>query len=226
MSANIIVICNQKGGAGKTTTAMQLAGTIGLYQKTLVIDADPQGTATRWFACASEDNPFPATVVNLSDAGNKVHHGIKRFMDDYDYIFVDCPPADNSPIPKSALLVADLAIIPVRPSPLDLWATVGILKTIEEVSFVNESLQSRLLLNQCQTNLKLTKDILEVIPQLNTEMFKSWIGLRTAYSTSAGEGTTVHSVSGSTAKAIEEINKLSKEILNILNPNIIENYEN
>ncbi len=217
MSAKTIVVCNQKGGPGKTTVTMQLAGTLGLKSKVLVIDADPQGTSMRWFSMADEDSPFPATVVSLSEAGDKVHHGIRRFLADYEYIIVDCPPADNSPIPKSALLVADLAIIPVRPSPLDLWATVGIKKTVDDVLVINESLQVRLLLNQCQPNLTLTKDILEVLPQIKMEKLKNHLHLRTAYSKSAGEGTTVHGVSGSAEKAIEEINSVADEILEILN---------
>ena len=217
MKAKTIVVCNQKGGPGKTTVTMQLAGTLGLKNKVLVIDADPQGTSLRWFAMADEAQPFPAAVVSLSEAGDKVHHGIKRFITDYDYIIVDCPPADNSPIPKSALLVADLAIIPVRPSPLDLWATLGIKKTIEDVSVINEGLQARLLLNQCQPNLTLTKDILEVLPQIKMDRFNSLLHLRTAYSKSASEGTTVHRVSGSSNKAIEEINNVAKEVLELLN---------
>ncbi|MBP9597633.1 MAG: ParA family protein [Desulfobacter sp.] len=217
MNAKTIVVCNQKGGPGKTTVSMQLAGTLGLKNKVLVIDADPQGTSLRWFSMADEELPFPATVVSLSEAGDKVHQGIKRFISDYEYIIVDCPPADNSPIPRSALLVADLAVIPVRPSPLDLWATLGIKKTIEDVSVINETLKSRLLLNQCQPNLTLTKDILEVLPQIKMERLNSILHLRTAYSKSASEGTTVHHVSGSSEKAIEEINNVAREIIELLN---------
>ena len=60
MAAKIIVIANQKGGAGKTTVSMQLAGTIGKSKKVLVVDADPQGTATRWASTADDNKPFLA----------------------------------------------------------------------------------------------------------------------------------------------------------------------
>lgn len=219
MPAKIIVVCNQKGGPGKTTVTMQVAGTIGTKRKTLVIDADPQATSMRWFSMADDDNPFPATVISLSDAGEKVHQGIKRFIHDYDYIFVDCPPADDSPIPKSALLVADLALIPVRPNPVDLWATLGIKKTVDEISVINETLKARLVLNQCQPNLVLTRDVLSVLPKIEIETLKTQIQLRTAYSTSAGTGTTVHKLNGTSGKdkkAISEIIALSKEILAVI----------
>lgn len=83
----------------------------------LVVDADPQATATRWAATAEDNKPFPATVVGLSAASAKVHREVRRFVEDYKYIIVDCPPAADSPVPQSALLVADLALVPLIPSP-------------------------------------------------------------------------------------------------------------
>ena len=93
---------------------------------------------------------FLRRVVGLSGAGEKVHREVKKFVDDYDYIFIDCPPAVDSPIPQSALLVSDLVIVPVLPSPLDLWASVGIKKVISNVLAINEDLKAGLLINQCQ----------------------------------------------------------------------------
>ncbi|MEH2402833.1 ParA family protein [Nostoc sp.] len=55
-------------------------------------------------------------------------------MDDYDYIIIDCPPAADSPVPQSALLIADLALVPIMPSPLDMWAAVGIRQVIQNIS--------------------------------------------------------------------------------------------
>src|ERR1051326_241416 len=134
MTARIIAVTNQKGGSGKTTLSMQLAGTLARRgRKVMVVDADPQGTATRWAASAEDDKPFPASVVGLSAASAKVHREVKKFVDDYRYIIIDCPPAADSPVPQSALLVADLALVPVIPSPLDMWAAVGIREVISNV---------------------------------------------------------------------------------------------
>jgi chromosome partitioning protein len=109
MPAKIISVVNQKGGSGKTTLSMQLAGALARRgNKVLVVDADPQGTATRWAASADDEKPFPASVVGLSAASTKVHREVKKFVDDYQYVIIDCPPAADSPVPQSALLIADL----------------------------------------------------------------------------------------------------------------------
>src|SRR5260363_310118 len=84
---------NQKGGCGKTTISMQLAGALGKDDcRVLVVDADPQGTATRWAANAEDDKPFPAAISGLGAAGGKVHREIKKYVGEYDYILIDCPP--------------------------------------------------------------------------------------------------------------------------------------
>ena len=216
MAAKIIVIANQKGGAGKTTVSMQLAGTIGKSKKVLVVDADPQGTATRWASTADDNKPFPAAVIGLSVAGKMLHREIKKFIPDYDFIIVDCPPAADSPIAQSALLVADLAIVPIIPSPLDLWASVGIRQIIEDVAEINDTLKSRLLINQCQTNINLTKEVVDILPQFGTKTLKNRLHQRTTYRQSALVGGTVHDLGYRAKPAIKEINSLTREVLKLL----------
>src|SRR4051795_3748832 len=141
MPAKIISVVNQKGGSGKTTLSMQLAGALARRgHDVLIVDADPQGTATRWAASAEDEKPFPATVAGLAAAAGKVHREVKKYISRYDYIIIDCPPAVDSLAPQSALLIADLAVVPVIPSPPDLWASVGITKLIENARTVNEEL--------------------------------------------------------------------------------------
>ncbi|MBV9226823.1 MAG: ParA family protein, partial [Acidobacteriaceae bacterium] len=128
MRAKIVSLVNQKGGCGKTTISMHIAGALASRRggkKVLVVDADPQGTATRWAASASDEDPFPASVVGLAAANTKVHREVRKFVNDYDFIIIDCPPAADSPVPQSALLITDVALVPVIPSPPDLWAAIG-----------------------------------------------------------------------------------------------------
>lgn len=217
MTAKIIAVVNQKGGSGKTTVSMQLAGAISRRKnKVLVVDADPQGTATRWAASAADDIPFPASVVGLSAASAKVHREVKKFIDDYHYIIIDCPPAADSPVPQSALLIADLALVPIIPSPLDMWATVGIRQVIQNVSDFNETLQSRLVLNQCQPNTTLVQESLEILPEFGIELVKTQIQHRQVYRQSAVFGQTVHNFGTKASAAISEIEKLTDEVLEIL----------
>jgi len=216
MPAKVITICNQKGGPGKTTLTMQLAGTIARRGfKVLVVDADPQGSATRW-AASAEEVPFPAPVVGLSVANAKVHREVQKLMDDYQIILIDCPPAVDSPIPQSALLISDLALVPIVPSPLDMWASVGIRKVIENAQHINESLQARLVLNQHQPNTTLAKDALQVLPDFGIEVCKSSLGDRQSYRQSALFGQTVHDFGNTAKDAIEELDALTTEILGLL----------
>jgi chromosome partitioning protein len=217
MTAKIIAVVNQKGGSGKTTISMQLTGAIARRKnKVLVVDADPQGTATRWAASAEDETPFPASVVGLSAANTKVHREVKKFIDDYDYIIIDCPPAADSPVPQSALLIADLALVPIIPSPLDMWAAVGIRQVIQNVSDFNDTLQSRLVLNQCQPKTTLAQESLEVLPEFGIPLAKTQIQHRQVYRQSAVFGQTVHNLGNKASAAISEIEKLTDEVLEIL----------
>lgn len=217
MTAKIIAVCNQKGGPGKTTLSMQLAGSLARRgEKVLVVDADPQGTATRWAATADDESSFPASVVGLSAASSKVHREVKKFIDDYQYIIIDCPPAADSPVPQSALLIADLALVPIIPSPLDMWAAVGIRHVIENVSDINEDLRARLVVNQCQPNTTLAKEALEVLPEFGIDLCQTHIHQRQVYRQSAIYGQTVHDLGSKAAPAVGEVEALTDEVLAVL----------
>jgi chromosome partitioning protein len=216
MPAKIISVVNQKGGSGKTTLSMQLAGALARRgNKVLVVDADPQGTATRWAASADE-KPFPASVIGLSAASTKVHREVRKFADDYQYIIIDCPPAADSPVPQSALLIANLALVPIIPSPLDMWAAVGIRQVIENMSDINEELKARLVINQCQPNTSLAKEALEVLPEFGIDLCGTYIHHRQVYRHSAVFGQTVHDFGSKAAPAIAEVEALTGEVLSLL----------
>ena len=216
MPAKIITIVNQKGGCGKTTLTMQLAGTLGKRgHSVLVIDADPQGTAVRWAASALDEHPFPARVVSLSAAGGKVHREAKKFIADYAYLLIDCPPAIDSPVPQSALLISNLALVPIIPSPADLWAATGIQKLIDLVLPVNEELQARLVANMVQTTA-LSRGALEAMERFSIPQLRASLGLRTAYRQSAVFGGVVQDQPKEAKVAIKEIDALLDEVLAVL----------
>lgn len=214
MSAKVIVLTNQKGGCGKTTLTMNLAGVAGKTSKVLLIDGDPQGSASRWAASSSDEKPFPTAIMSLANVEDKVNREIKKYIPDYDYIFIDCPPAIDNKFTASALLVADLAIVPVVPSPTDLWSAVGIQKVISNVSDINEKLQARLVANLCQTNASISKEALELINEFEFTKFTTDIYQRTAYRQAAAFGGTVMDLDNPKAK--NEIRQLLAEIIAIL----------
>lgn len=220
--AKIVVVANQKGGAGKTTTSMQLAGGFAyIGRKVLVIDGDPQGTSVRWSAAAQDSKPFPATVVSLSAAGDKIHREIRNFIDNYDIIIVDCPPAAESNVAQSALLVADLCIVPVLPSPPDIWASVAIKEAINKATVINEEMQARILVNQLQHNLSLMKEIVPLLDHFNIPLFETTWGQRVAYKESAAIGQSVHALGDRAKQAIEEVNSVVKEIISLYGKSVL-----
>jgi chromosome partitioning protein len=217
MTARVVAIVNQKGGAGKTTVAMQLAGTIAKRAlKTLVVDADAQGTATRWASSAPDALPFPAPVVGLSAAGGKVHREVAKFADDYRLIVVDCPPAVDSPVPQSALLIADLALVPIIPSPPDLWAALGIRHLIESMAAINHALQACLVINDLEPRTSLAREVLEILPEFGLRRTRAVLHHRTAYRQAAAFGGTVHSLGSRAAPAVAEVEALASEVLTLL----------
>ena len=216
MSARVIAVVNQKGGAGKSTITMHLAGSLGRKEyKVLVVDADSQGTATRWAASASDDVPFPAAVNGLSAAEDKVHREVAKFVDDYHFIVIDCPPAVESIIPQSALLIADLALVPVIPSPPDLWAAVGIRRLIESTRMSNPDLKAQLVINDLEPNTTVAQKVRDILPEFGIALMKSVVHHRTAYRQAAAYGTTVHTLKRAKAAAAE-IECLTTEIINLL----------
>jgi len=215
MSAKVIIVTNQKGGCGKTTLAMNVAGVIGKDKKVLLIDGDPQGSASRWAASSTDEAPFPTAVMSLANINDKVHREIKKYVEDYEYIVVDCPPAIDNKFTGSALLIANLALVPIIPSPTDLWAAIGIQKLISNVGEINENLNARLVANMCQTNASISKEALELISEFDFPKTKTNIYQRTAYRQSAAFGGTVMDLDNQKAK--EEISDLVKEIMDIIN---------
>ena len=214
MAAKVIVLTNQKGGCGKTTLTMNITGTLALKAKTLTIEGDLQGSASRWASSSSDENPYKASVMSLASVENKVNREINKYVADYDYIVVDCPPAMNSNFTASALLIADLVLVPIIPSPTDLWAAVGIQKLISNASDMNEKIEARLIANMCQSNSTISKEALDLIKEFEFAKLKTDIYQRTAYRQAAVFGGTVHDLDNAKAKA--EINGVTKEILTIL----------
>jgi chromosome partitioning protein len=119
VSAQVIAVVNQKGGAGKTTISLNLAAALAEHgAKVLLIDADPQHTASDWSAVRKEPPPF----VLLGLAQPVLHRDVPQLAADYDFVVIDGPPR-NYEVTRSAIAAADLVLIPVQPSGADFWAS-------------------------------------------------------------------------------------------------------
>jgi chromosome partitioning protein len=212
MSAKIISVVNQKGGSGKTTISMLLSAQLAeMGNKVLIIDADPQNSAIPWYAQAMNSTPYPATCVDLSGLGKNIHQGIREHIDNYDYIFVDCPPSIENPQPQSSLIISDFALVPAIPSIIDIRATTGIKKLIDNASIVNPELRSAILKNCVQKGTNMDKAITKLLENFELDIFDSEVGLRTAYKEAAALGKSITGLSDNKAKI--EIRDLALELI-------------
>ena len=212
MAARILTIANQKGGAGKTTLAMSIAGALALRtHKVLVVDADAQGTATQWAGSAPEAKPFPATVISLAHAKGKLHQMLKPLVADYDFIVIDCPPSVEEQASQSALLVSDVCLVPLQPTPADLWATVGIFELVNKALTINPELKAFAVANRVPTS-NLSKQVLDVMRDNEIELLDAKLGNRTSYQEATIRGTTPHHLGAAHKVAAAEIDTLLAEV--------------
>ncbi len=214
MAAKIIAIVNQKGGAGKTTLTMILASALmNNHVRVLVADADPQGSATFW----AQNNPgFPAVVEDFSGRGDKIGKKLQKRSEDYDFILIDSPPHADLPIIQSALLHAHLALVPLNPSPLDLRASLAIRDSIQAAQRENPELQARLVLNQVQSNTRMSQEILQVLDAFGIPVMKTQLHQRMAYRQCILSGGSVFMKSLKAPLAMLEANALKTEVMHVL----------
>lgn len=214
MSARVIAVVNQKGGAGKSTLAMLLAGALAESgARVLVADADPQNTALRW---ATAGEGFPAEVEDLSDEEGKLHKRLRKRQEDYDYIVIDSPPHAAAPVTESALRLAHLALVPVIPSPLDLWASLRIRAAIAQARHRNPALEARIVVNQVQLNTVLAREVLALLPEFGIPLLAAQLKQRTAYRECAAMGATPTRLGSRAAIALMEVQALGREVVEIL----------
>jgi chromosome partitioning protein len=218
MPAKIITITNQKGGSGKTTVAVNLAGNLGRRgYRVLLADIDPQGSASLWVSTAPDGNEMPVTLAGLSQTGDRVHKYIGKFDGQYDYIVVDCPPVVDNKAARSALLISHLVIVPVQPAPLDFESAKATLALIDDTQVQNRKLKARLLATACpRTNIAETT--LSAIAEEAVPLMDAALGYRTAYREAAGAGVIVHDMGYTAQAAAEEVDQLTDEVQAILHP--------
>lgn len=202
----IISFVNQKGGVGKTTTAINLAASLKRRNKELLfIDADPQGSATRWHAVES-NNAFE--VMHHPDPINK--EDIEALSQDYDYVVIDAPPA-ISEITKSILAVSELSIIPLSPSSLDIWSCKGTLEMIEESRPQNPDMDVKLLINRKIPGTRLGREARASMDIFDMDVMDSELCQRVAFIEAMTSGVSVMQYAPG-SKAADEVEQLCDEI--------------
>ena len=206
----VIALVGNKGGAGKTTLTVNLAAGLTRYAKTAIVDADPQGSSVHWYANSSEGRVTP---VYQAESG--LFDQIQNLKRQYDYVVADCPPSVHAPQTDAILKMADLALVPVQPSPVDLWATVHIEEAIAEAQQINPLLNALLVINQMESRSTLSQLIREALAQIAVPVAKLAVRKRAVYKASALEGRTVFDMGKRGEEAAAELDQLIKEVIRL-----------
>ncbi|MBI0530293.1 ParA family partition ATPase [Sphingomonas sp. TX0522] len=183
----IVALLNQKGGVGKTTLALHLAGEWARQgRKTLLVDADPQGSALDWSQVRAEEAlPRLFGVVGL--ARDTLHREAPELARDADMVVIDGPPRVAGLL-RSALLAADLVIIPVQPSPLDGWASAEMLSLLSEARLFRPELAARFVLNRCSARTVIARDTGAALVEHDPPLLDTRIGQRVVFAGAARTG--------------------------------------
>lgn len=202
----IISFLNQKGGVGKSTLATNIAAALAKRgARVLLLDTDPQGSALDWAAMRQGETlfttaGFPRPVI---------HKEIGHLGAGYDHVIID-GAGRATDISRSAILASDLVVIPVQPSPFDIWASEETVKLCREASVYKESLKYAFAVNRKIANTVIGRDVKEALAQFDVPVLKTSTTQRIIYAESIMSGTAVIEDAG---PAAQEIDSLLDDIL-------------
>ena len=206
----IYAFLNQKGGVGKTTLAIHLADALSRRRsRVLLIDADPQQTAMKWSTFRTGENRFSVIAM----AKPTLHKELPPIYADYEDIVIDGPPRVHD-LAKSIILSADLVLMPVQPSPADVWATSETVDLVDEARVFKESLKSSIVINRKIVNTVIGRDVREALSTLNTPILQSDISQRVAFAEALNTGQTVMDLDAR-GRAANEVDAFVSELVSM-----------
>ena len=179
--AHILSVAQQKGGAGKTTIAAHLGVVLSEYGlRVTMIDVDPQKSLTQWYQIRTKLKGNVTSISFVSCDGKSLLREIRNAENSSDFIIIDSPPHADVEA-RNAIRFADMVIVPMQPSPLDLWATQATIRMAKQ-----EKTPVKMVLNRVNPQANLSQKMREEMKDMALSLF----GNRVAYASAlmAGKG--------------------------------------
>ena len=195
--AVVITVAQQKGGAGKTTLAANLAAALAPDRRVALLDIDPQHSLQRWHALRVARAVPPAAITFSDLSGWRLAGELERLRREHDVVMVDSPPQVDADA-RRAIRGADLVVIPVQPSPPDIWAAEGTLKLAAE-----ENRPACLVLNRVSGGTRLRDATDRELRARGLVVLPAALGNRSAFSHAFAEGLGVTEAAPKTVAAAE-----------------------
>jgi chromosome partitioning protein len=204
----IIGVLNQKGGVGKTTLAVNMAAALALRgNRVLLVDADPQGSSLAW--SSAREAPPLFSVVGM--AKPTLHRELPDIAQDYDAVLIDGAPRVND-LGRAAILASDFVVIPVQPSPYDVWAAAETVQLIREAQQFKENLKAAFAVNRKIAKTAIGRDVASALNHFGIPVLPTHLAQRVVYAESAAQGLAVAEIAPS-GEAAREIAALVSAIM-------------
>jgi chromosome partitioning protein len=207
----VIALANTKGGVGKSTIAGNLAWALTSREppsQVLLVDADLQASITKWFDLA-DSTPFDRMQLTTARV---LQQQLPRLRMQYQIILVDCPPM-QSDVTAAAVTQADLGLVPVQPSPLDMLAYSELVPLLRQAQGFNATLKLRFVINQLSPRTVLGSEVKESLADADIPLLQTMIHDRQVYRRIVAQGSSVVVENG---PARDEMLSLMKDVLHAL----------
>lgn len=210
MAGNVITVAQQKGGSGKTTVSANLAtGFLRQGKRVALIDIDPQGSLGRWFMTRLETEAGPVDGLEFATSSAwGIPYEVRKLSESHDIVIIDTPPKADSDL-RPALRVADLVIVPVSVSHVDLWATEGVLDLARR-----EGKEALVVLNRARKNTRLGTEVAKAAEKLMARIAETTLANRVIYAEALGQGR--GAAEGRKTPAQAEVDALTSEVAQVL----------